>query len=364
MQLSIINKTFALALGAYLVFITPVEAVTYRIDELPPATGYATSFARSINDNGEVVGDSHPMVADYFNGTGTVWRGLVPANLGKAGKGTYSFGTAINNSGKIAGDADNGNSRPNAVVFQGGTAKFIDSGANNSHVLFVADSGFIVGNYAKGFGGAWLPTIWTEEPKKPGTYKHQFLPRYTEPNGIIASQNYIFDANNYGVAVGQIDSASLGGQRAGVWNNNTQHTLEILPQLPNEWGAYAYGVNDAGVIVGMSNQGVFSSTPVVWAADAGRTITSLPLFPEETHGYANKINNANQIIGSHGDGTAEPVPAVWIDGQIFDLQSNLDDTGLGWELQSADDLNNLGQIVGTGRLDGQTRGFILTPVAP
>lgn len=360
MQLSIAGKTCALTLGACLVFSASAEAVTYRINELPPAAGYVKSFARNINDSGVIVGDSHPMVADYFTGTATVWRGLVPANLGKVAKGTYSFATAINNLGKIAGDADDGDGRPNAVVFKGGAAKFIDSGASNSHVQFIANSGFIVGNYANGFGGGdWQPTIWTENPKKPGTYKRQFLPRYTNPNGLIAYQNTIEDANNYGVAVGHIESTS-----AAVWNNNTQHTLEILPQLPEELGAMAFGVNDTGVIVGGANTSTLLTKPVMWAADANRTITSLPLFPGESTGLAQKINNANQIIGSHGDGTAEPALAVWIDGQIFDLQSNLDSTGLGWVLQTVNDINNLGQIVGTGQLNGQERGFILTPVAP
>lgn len=360
MQLSITGKTYALTLGACLVFSAPSEAVTYRIDGLPPAAGYAKSFAQNINDSGVVVGNSRSMVDAPLSGTATVWRGLVPANLGKVAKGTYSYATAINNLGKIAGGADDGDGRPNAVVFKGGAAKFIDSGANNSHVQFVANSGFIVGNYAIGFGGGdWQPTIWTENLKKPGTYKHQFLPLYIEPNGLTAYQNTIEDANNNGVAVGHVGSVSLpGGQGAAVWNNNTQHTLEILPQLPEELGAMAYGVNDTGVIVGAANS-TYISKPVLWAADANRTITSLPLFPGENNGLAQKINNANQIIGSH-----EGLAAAWIGGQIFDLQSNLDSTGLGWKLQTVNDINNLGQIVGTGQLNGQERGFVLTPVAP
>ena len=35
----------------------------------------------------------------------------------------------------------------------------------------------------------------------------------------------------------------------------------------------------------------------------------------------------------------------------------------GWELQSAEDINNAGQIVGAGTIHGQHHAFLLTPAA-
>ena len=34
----------------------------------------------------------------------------------------------------------------------------------------------------------------------------------------------------------------------------------------------------------------------------------------------------------------------------------------GWQLQEATDINDAGQIVGHGLIDGETHGFVLTPV--
>jgi hypothetical protein len=46
---------------------------------------------------------------------------------------------------------------------------------------------------------------------------------------------------------------------------------------------------------------------------------------------------------------------------MIDL-NNLIAADAGWELTSAIKINNQGQIVGAGSLNGQERGFVLTPV--
>jgi hypothetical protein len=42
--------------------------------------------------------------------------------------------------------------------------------------------------------------------------------------------------------------------------------------------------------------------------------------------------------------------------------NDLIDPALGWELLQALGINDLGQIVGHGRINGQTHAFLLTPV--
>lgn len=49
---------------------------------------------------------------------------------------------------------------------------------------------------------------------------------------------------------------------------------------------------------------------------------------------------------------------------VIDLNSLIDPTS-GWSLEFARDINSAGQIIGTGTLNGLTRGFMLNPtVAP
>jgi uncharacterized membrane protein len=286
----------------------------------------------------------------------SVWRGSgAPTALGRIPRGNYTIATAINNSGVIAGEGDDGDSRPNVVTFKNGVATFIDSGANNSHAIAVLNNGQVVGNYLKGFGGtaAWNPTIWAED--KPGRYKRTFLPQFPD---LTWSYVYANGANNSGVVVGQVSSTQWSA-RGGLWKNDSKHTLTLLNPLPGEWDSYAMAINDLGVVAGISDVGVFSQTPVVWSADAAHSIHALPLLPGENTGYVVGINNDGTVIGSHGPNSA---PAVWINGEIVDIQSALDESGAGWTITMATHINNRGQIVGGGMHNGHWRGFVLTPV--
>ena len=53
-------------------------------------------------------------------------------------------------------------------------------------------------------------------------------------------------------------------------------------------------------------------------------------------------------------------PFTWRAGTITDLNTVLS-AGSPWVLTAANDINDLGQIAGYGRVNGVTRAFILTP---
>lgn len=70
---------------------------------------------------------------------------------------------------------------------------------------------------------------------------------------------------------------------------------------------------------------------------------------------AQAINEKGQVVGS-SNGHA----FLWQNNQITDLNELLP-SGSEWELVKATDINNFGQIIGYGNLDGQRRGFLMTP---
>jgi probable HAF family extracellular repeat protein len=75
------------------------------------------------------------------------------------------------------------------------------------------------------------------------------------------------------------------------------------------------------------------------------------------------VNAAEQVVGSSQTSGYEDSQAfLWSDGTLFGLNNLLDGSGHWWTLITADDINGRGQIVGTGLINGQRRGFILTPV--
>lgn len=328
----------------------------YRMQVLSPAAGYLSSAAFALNDRGDVVGEC--MQNGGAPSVAAKWHLDQPDILGLVPRGHSSVATAINDTGFAVGSGDDGDDRPRACVFDGGTARIIDNGANNAHTVFVTATGEIVGNFAQGFGTTWLPTVWHEDPQHPGRYDEEFLPRFTDPNGF-ESYNYINDANDALVCVGQV-SSTLWSARGGYWSSDAGHPLTLLEPLPGQWDSYAMGVNGQGVIVGLSDVGTFSTTPVVWTPAPGFHAKALPLFPGELHGAASKISDNGDIVGWHGPASR---PALWRNGRIYDLASLVDSTVAGWTLDVVTDINARGEIVGYGHQGTTFRAFVLRPYA-
>jgi probable HAF family extracellular repeat protein len=122
----------------------------------------------------------------------------------------------------------------------------------------------------------------------------------------------------------------------------------------------AYGINDNGWVVG------FSSTTNNAAQRAflydGSTMTDLGTLGG---GYCAgaAINDSGLVVGtSYLNGNAVHHAFLYDSSTIIDLNTLIDPSS-GWTLLSASDINDAGQIVGTGRnIDGRTHAFLLTPV--
>lgn len=74
------------------------------------------------------------------------------------------------------------------------------------------------------------------------------------------------------------------------------------------------------------------------------------------------INNSNQVVGSsflEDDSTQHAF--LWEDGELVDLNS-LIAPETGWELTSAFEINDRGDIIGVGNFNGEQRGFVATVV--
>ena len=54
---------------------------------------------------------------------------------------------------------------------------------------------------------------------------------------------------------------------------------------------------------------------------------------------------------------------LWYKGTATDLNTVID-LNSGWQLQRAEGINNVGEIVGSGEINGETHAFLLTPVPP
>lgn len=186
------------------------------------------------------------------------------------------------------------------------------------------------------------------------------------------------EADPDGVITVAIDSSEAGYVSAAFArvNQSTQSIEDygFLPEPPyadpND-GVFKNGhsgpndVNDNGTIVG--HAAAFETDPdytgtdispnrgIVWTYDG--TNYSYELLPSLNLGQtlAVGINNLGEIVGD-SDGRA-----VYWDATTHAIEDlNTPETAnMGWELFSASDINDWGLIVGRGRLNGVSRGFLL-----
>jgi probable HAF family extracellular repeat protein len=117
-------------------------------------------------------------------------------------------------------------------------------------------------------------------------------------------------------------------------------------------------LNDSDQVVGYAQ--VRSGERHAFLYRAGR-LTDLGTLPGGTQSYAYAINNLGQAVGTSDSSTGGAQRAVLFDrGAVRDL-NRLIPSGTGWLLSEARDINDAGQIVGSGIVGGQVRAFLLTP---
>ena len=122
--------------------------------------------------------------------------------------------------------------------------------------------------------------------------------------------------NERGQVVGRASPLPRSASQAALWENGE---IVQLGTLGGVWSG-AWDINDRGQVVG-------------WAQTALLDADHCPIG----HGF------------------------LWENGQMFDLNDRLPPDS-GWELLEARAINNRGQIVGHGLLNGEQRGFLLTPI--
>lgn len=125
-----------------------------------------------------------------------------------------------------------------------------------------------------------------------------------------------------------------------------------LPQGGSRSGAN--DVNESGTAVGWGNNTIdFKDYALVFAGSA----TAI------CEGSANAINGLGQIVGQSKTSSGQSMAFLYDAGQVIDLNTRLGDSGQGYWLFSAEDINDSGQILATawGPV-GYFHSVILTPV--
>lgn len=237
------------------------------------------------------------LTQEYALSRAFLWQqGTGHIDLGTLG-GEIARAYAINNAGTVVGWSSTADQQTHAFAYQDGAMHDIHQIGAESDAKAISPSGIIVGN--------WI------------------------------------DANYE--------------RRAFIYRDGVMQDLD--PQLAYSY-AFAYGVNDAGQVVGSGAVlGSDANQAVMWQDGVRHELGTLG----GPGSRALAINADGQIVGE-AEGPASWEAFIYDEGRMWALTSLVTVGGKGWALEWASAINDRGQIVGMGRHNGHYRPFLLTPV--
>lgn len=158
-----------------------------------------------------------------------------------------------------------------------------------------------------------------------------------------------FGVNDAGTVVG--DSNTRDTMRAFVWN--APEGMRELSPLPGDIASRAYAINKSGQIVGYSS-GKHGVRAVIWSAKL--EVQSLGTLPGGNYSEAYGINNAGQVVGMSTSSSGPGQHAF-----LWSSRDGMVDLGMppGVHSCKAVRINNAGQVVGScSTIGAGSRPFI------
>ncbi|MBX3282976.1 MAG: carboxypeptidase regulatory-like domain-containing protein [Acidobacteria bacterium] len=265
--------------------------------------------SNAANDAGTVVGTC----ATTVFGSGrlpVIWVNGVASQLPLPSGETIGDANAVNSSGVAVGSADGGSTQ-GAVIYSGGTGTWLSQTTNT---------------------GCFFRTA--------------------------------FDINNSGRVVGfGVDPNNAARNVGMVYDIGSQSAFEV-GSLSGGNGALAFGISNAGHVVGSSMMNQGAGTPFIWTEAGG--MTAIPLATGTSQGSARGVNSAGWAVGT--DSSAFAIPFLYDGTQTYRL-ADIIPSGTGWDLSTNTSSAALGisednVIVGTGVFNGAPHAFAMVPVKP
>jgi len=298
--------------------------------------GYSKGYG--INASGQVVGDSdgRAFVTDQAGHM---------IDLGASGADN-SYGLGINASGQVVGYLMMNGIRHAFITNSNG--QIIDLGGlgrEKSVAAAINDGGQVTGTYSTNYGGFGYVDV------------NAFV---YNPNGQVVNLGGSFSEGR-GINV----SGQVTGNNAGTaFVTDSSGQLVDLGSLdPNNANSIGYGINASGQVTGWSS---IPGSAHAFVTNSSGQMIDLHSFGSNYSSEGLGINSTGQVVGSFRENgyPLNPTRAfVTNNGIMEDLNTLLAPSASGWVIEEARGINDIGQITGTGKLNGQTRAFLLTPVA-
>jgi len=290
---------------------------------------YHRTGAQSINDIGQVVGftDVFAMGGGFFWDNGTII--LLPTLFGG-----YSNAYDIDmRCSDVVGSSDG-----NAVLWKKDNNTFVIDADFGKGVARGINNGYDVVGSSDGNAVIWNKTT-------------PLIANTIVNNGVA---NAVNDSLQVVGSYWQDDIP--GHQKAFIWEKGVINDLNTL------WNPYsdAVDINDSGQIVGFS-YGMANMNAVLWDwKESTVTFLTSPTDPEIS-GVATGINNHVQVVGHIIESTTGQYPFLW-EKEIMINLNDLLPAESGWKLGYASAINNNGEIIGWGTINGHSRSYLMKPL--
>lgn len=314
--------------GALQVASPLTDTIRYTVTEL------GDGRANAINDAGQIAGVTS-------DGHAFLWLpdpafGL-PAGVNLLGDNT-SRAYAINNEGKVVGAQELGEELyDKAILWENGSMNNLGTfGGNRSLALDISNAGQIVG-WAEIEEGNARAFLW----------ENGNMTDLGTPGG---PHSFAYAVNERGQIMGLAHDGN-GEDRSFLWLPEPAYGL---PAGMNELGTTARrsggDINEDGEIVGTTGD----TRPYLWLPEPAYGLP-VGINVLATSGVASAIDDSGKVVGTTG-----ATAFIWENGTMTNL-NDLIDPDSDWVLESAEDINDSGQIVGYGMLNGERSAFLLTP---
>ncbi|WP_377476117.1 MAG: putative Ig domain-containing protein [Microcoleus anatoxicus] len=313
--------------------------------------GGSESRAWAINKNGQVVGDAQTGSGQFrafqFTDINTNQQ-LDPGemqDIGIVGNALESRGRDINNNGQVVGFLTTSTGSTRAFLWNStsGMQELKELKGSSNSALSINNNGVAVGFFnVNQF--QFHVSRWQNDQDLPLIDKQ------------IDKSSWATGINDSGQIVGYTD---INGNpiRAFLYESGEMKDARDLGTLNSTSTTRAWDINNQSQVVGQSGSKAF-----FWSSNGGiKDLGSLGSGSSQ----ALAINNQTQVVGksnnsafiwsdSNSNGQSDP-------GEMIDLNTLLP-SNAGWSLTEAQDINDAGQIVGTGIINNKTHAFLLTPI--
>ncbi len=303
--------------------------------------GSAAGLATSINNAGYIVGQSAPA------GTGehaTLWHDGTVTDLGDLAStyqsvGGSSIAYAVNSSGQVVGASAFMGSLAHGFLWQNGVLTDLGTlGGTDCWAEGINDAAQVVG-YSSLANGTDHAFLWQNG---------SMTDLGTLDGG--SGQSYAYAINNSGQVVGYSANA-LGMSHAFLWQDGSMTDLGTLGGTTSE----ATAINASGMVVGDSATSAGAEHAFLWQAGV---MTDLGTLGGDS-AKAMAVNSGGQVVGESYTANGAEHAFLWCNGRMVDLNGLLP-ADSGWQLISADGINDNGVVVGQGLYNGVGQAFDLS----